>query len=139
MIPFTPGELEMLAAPNFAAMQDELVHVPQFKALDGYNELRTDWENAPDGGTYSCGFRPLRSDEKAQALASKSASSADVVTIDARVRLPLELEGVIGEHDRVRITRRFDRLLVQPLVFDVVGKPRIGPTGLELDLREVVT
>lgn len=59
--------------------------------------------------------------------------SAQVPSIDARIRLPVDT--AITSKDRIKITHRHGQALAAAQVYDVAGPPRQGPSGLVVDLR----
>ncbi|MEE8599236.1 MAG: hypothetical protein V3S69_06990 [Dehalococcoidales bacterium] len=58
-----------------------------------------------------------------------------VAVIVAKLRIPIGTD--VSEHDRISITSRYDEVQDTYPVFEVVGQPMIGPTGMVLNLSSV--
>lgn len=59
-----------------------------------------------------------------------------VVYADAKLRLPYD--AVVSVMDVVKITKRYGAV-VTPIVYEVMGAPLSGPTGIVCYLRQVTT
>lgn len=118
---FGSEELERLGLTQVAAMQDRCVLEVASSAPNAYGYGQA----YSDGAAPACGLHMSPSREVME--------SGQVAMPDARLRLPLgtNVTGV----DRVRITHRYGALLSTPLVYDVIGLPERGPSGLQLNLR----
>ena len=60
-------------------------------------------------------------------------ASTQVLVYDARLRLPIAT--VITNLDRIKITKRYGATLATALLYEVIGPPRQGPSGIVVDLR----
>jgi head-tail adaptor len=81
-----------------------------------------------DGSPIVCGVEMTPGRENRRA-------DMNVERIDATVRLPIAT--VIKATDHVKVTHRFGVILSIPLVFEVIGEIRRGPSGLQVDLQAV--
>ncbi len=118
---FTPVELARMQGTQDAAMMDACV-------LEAYGASTSNYgygHSYSDVSTSVCGLKPAPSREVME--------SGQVALPDARLRLPIHT-GVAGV-DRVRVTHRHGVALAVPLVYDVIGLPERGPSGLQLNLR----
>jgi hypothetical protein len=79
-----------------------------------------------DAGVSPCGL---------DIRASREMVNAEAHVYDARLRLPFGTQ--ISNIDRVRITHRYGNLMATPLVYDLIGDVRQGPSGILVDLRSV--
>ena len=91
-----------------------------------------------EDGTISYGA-PVESICGFKALNYKNSEGGDLyetVQADAELRLPLDVQ--IGPHDRVTLTKSFDRDLDPVRHFEVTGLPdSYGPSGHVVELKEV--
>ena len=77
-----------------------------------------------------CGFKAL------SYLGRASGELYDVVQADAELRLPLDVP--VGVHDRVNLTKSFDKELDPVLHFEVCDLPdSYGPSGHVVRLKEI--
>ena len=60
-----------------------------------------------------------------------------IVDRDAVLRLPHDT--IIAADSVVRVTHRFGELLLTPLVYEVIGQPAEGASGVVVQLRAVTT
>lgn len=123
-MPFSTDELSRMQATQEAAMMDSCVLVTKHReSTDGYgNPVYGEL----DGAEIACGFDPTASREVPD--------GSEVAITDAQLRLPLAQEVNVQAISRVTITRRFGVVLASPLLFDVIGLPERGPSGLVLNL-----
>ena len=84
-----------------------------------------------DGAATTCGYKPEPGSERTE----QWGTSMVVLRYDATLRLPLGT--TITYEDRVTITHRYGTALGTAITLEVVGRPRQGPLGLVVDLREV--
>jgi hypothetical protein len=125
--PLSDGELIALQATQEAAMPDECMLLRRVETgTDAYGMPEVEWVASPP---YPCGLADRASREVL--------AGTQVPLYDARLRLPLALDGAIDEADRVRITKRFGQALASPAEYEFIGLPRRGPSGLVADLRKV--
>jgi len=125
----TATELSRMRTTQDSAMQDVC-------RIGVYQENRDTYGN-PDtsspedlwhyGEEQACGLEHVRNRE--------TQSSGDVPVIDARLRLPIDVD--VGDKDRVRIEQRYGEALTVAQVFEIEGPVRRGPSGLVLGLRLV--
>lgn len=118
---FTTAELNAMQATQVAAMQDRAVLEVRSAGTSDYGY----GHSYQDGATTVCGLHMSPSREVMEA--------GQVAMPDARLRLPLGT--ALANVDRVRVTHRFGVALATPLVYDVIGLPERGPSGLQLNLR----
>ena len=133
------GHRALLRRRQEAQMLDELEHLPASITEDSYGEDVLSWPAPGDGTTYPCGFDPTGGREERQFLSGGQSASVQTVTVESTVRLSAAFEGSFGAHDRVRITKRFEEDLLNPPAFEVIGVPELGPSGLMLKLRSIMT
>jgi len=124
VLKFSPAELEDMQETQEDHMMDTCLIAEPSTTQDTYNnDVETfDWTTAEKS---DCGFNPNPSKEVLN----------QVPTSEAVVRLP-ELT-TISNQARLRITRRFGKSEASPDTFEVVGKPRLGPSGLLVWLKKV--
>ena len=94
-------------------------------SADAYGQRVETWT---PGSPFACGFNPKGGREVAGAEATP-------ILTDASVRLPIAT--VLNRKDQITITHRFGVALSPTQTFEIVGEPRRGPSGLQLDLRKV--
>lgn len=127
MLPFSASTLARMREVQEAHMQDTC-HILTYD---------TTWEETDEYGipiddylaevASICGLK-LYSPKEIHA-------SGEVPTILGELRLPIDT--VIDTRSRVRIVERFGEALVEPMLFDVGGPARRGPSGLVVFLRAV--
>ena len=125
MLPFSEDELARMQVAQESAMMDRCILLTKYEqGRDGHN-------NPIYGEAKSreliCGLDPTASQE--------IPDGSEVVLIDARLRLSLSTESSIRNISRVKIVKRFGVILDPPLIFEVVGLPERGPSGIVLNLR----
>lgn len=123
---FTAGELSRMQRTQNAAMMDTVQHLQRIAVVDRYN---LDSETFTPGPSYPGGFDPDPSTEGMEA--------SQVAQAEVKLRMPLSVDGVIANADRLRITHRFGVALDTPQDFEVVGLPERGPSGLVFNLKRV--
>ena len=79
------------------------------------------------GSEIACGFNFANRTVEVQ-------GESDVVLIDGHVRLPSGT--TVSSKDRIRITKRFGSAVTN-VDYEIIGEPRLGPSGLRLDIRKV--
>lgn len=126
---FTAGELTGLQNTQSAAMQDTCIHLEWSSTPDDYGNPAESWTPRL---TYACGLTPPRGTE------GMGKHQTEVTMKQPALRLPIDADGVIGNLDRVQITKRHGVTLSSPITYDVVGLPARGPSGLVAQL-ELVT
>ena len=122
---FTNSELSAMRQTQTSAMMDTcVVLIHGSGAIDAYGNPSAGYS---EGSPVRCGYHPGSSREVQQ--------GNETVLVDATLRLPVGT--VINSRDRVRLTHRFGEVLATPLLFDVMGQPAQGPSGLLVNLRRV--
>lgn len=121
--PFTADELSRLQQAQENGMFDTCI-IARYAAggVDDYGKLAPVWT---DGASTACGLAPNKHNEVM--------AGAQVVLSDAVLRLPIDT--VIGARDRVTVTHRFGVALGTALVYELLGEPMRGPSGLRINLR----
>jgi hypothetical protein len=109
-----------------SAMQDTCLHLACTTTNNEYGMPDESWSEAL---AYPCGFDPM--------VRPEAMPETDVPMTDAKLRISIDVQGVINEHDRLRITHRFGVLLSAPLDYEIVGLPERGPSGLMFSLKKV--
>jgi len=120
---FSTTELARMQATQNAAMQDTCqIGAYTAGSAGTYGMVAVTYTY---GDALSCGLEHLSPREMLP--------STDAPTIDARIRLPVGT--TITSRDLVKITYRYGVELGTAQVYQVVGPPRRGPSGLVCDLR----
>ena len=123
---FSAGELARMQAAQADSLQDTCVlQVWSSGSSDAYGQRVEAWT---DSAPMACGFNPKGGREV-------NGGEASPIITDASVRMPVGV--TVDRKDRVKITHRFGVALTAAQVFEVLGEPRRGPSGLQLDLRRV--
>lgn len=125
---FTTTELSRMQATQESAMQDTCQHLQRSTVADSFNLPA---ETFTAMLSYRCGFEPASLDEGMEVT--------EVAMVDAKLRLPLSVESVITNVDRLKITHRFGVAWAEQPVFEIVGKPERGPSGLVYNLKRLTT
>ena len=121
---FTATELSRLRSTQDGAMQD-VCRVGSYQSTDdAYNLPDVEYVYSTET---ACGLEMVSPEEEQ--------ASGEVSVIDAHLRLPIDT--VVTEHDRIRVEQRYNEALTNPLVFEVEGPVKRGPSGLVLELRLV--
>jgi hypothetical protein len=124
---FSAQEIAGMASTQEGAMMDTCQRLQRYTEADDYNNPK---QTFIAGASYSCGLDESPRDREAL-------DGTQVVMMDAKLRMSLDLEGVIANVDRLRITHRFGVALATPLDYEIIGAPRRGPSGLVFALRKV--
>jgi hypothetical protein len=122
---FTTGELEAMQSTQQVAMQDQAQLLERSSASDDDYGLPVETFTA--GTLYDCGLDPSAMDE--------GMDETEVVMMDAKLRLPLSAQDDLDNVDRIKITKRFGVTLTAQPVYEIVGDPERGPSGLVLNLK----
>lgn len=109
-------------------MQDTCQILARGTAEDEYNLPVESWSIL---ATYDCGFDPDISRYGMQ----EAMDETEVSTVNAALRLPLEAEDQALNTYRIQITHRFGVALSEQPVYEIVGDPERGPSGLVLKLK----
>jgi hypothetical protein len=122
---FTPGELTSMRAVQESAMQDTcVVQTAGSGAKDEYGYPAQAWV---DGQPVACGFgQQSRREFMGQAQVGEKSLTLRIPSGTAVTRL-----------DRIKITHRLGVALPVPEIYEIVGEPHSGPTGMLLNLRRV--
>lgn len=124
---FSSRELTDMQATQEAAMMDICQHLQRYIEDDDYNNKV---ETFIPGESYACGL-----DENPKG--PEAMEGTQVVMVDAKLRLSIDVDGVIANTDRIRITHRFGVALASTRDYEIVGVQRRGPSGLVFNLRKV--
>ena len=116
-----------MASTQEDAMMDTCQHLQRFTEVDDYNNAKPTYIAAE---SYSCGLDEAPKDREAM-------DGTQVVMMDAKLRMSIDVDGVIANVDRLRITHRFGVALTTPRDYEIIGAPRRGPSGLIFALRKV--
>lgn len=129
---FAASELSRMRNEQESSLQDAGRHWIRQITQDANGQQS---ESYDEGDTVSCGFEPT---EQSEALLDQSVAG-DVQTVikSAVLRLPLAMLDTIQDGDRFELLARYGTDLDLPLMFQLVGSPRPGTTGIVIDLREV--
>lgn len=128
---FTPDEFADMQTDQAAHMFDTCTLVIYVAgATDEYGMPLTTWVAGP---VVACGYDGRR---HAETGIPGGTEQTQVIITDGRVRLPIDTE--IMTQDRLLVTHRFGVLLETPILYELVGEPRRGPSGLLCDIRRVV-
>lgn len=120
-----PGELARMREAQANAMADTCEILEPAGGTDDFNLPLDDY---PEGGDpIACGYKPSSRREVQE--------SGEVTMADAELRLPVGTS--ISRRARVKVTHRHGETLSPPLLYDVIGVPARGPSGLLVTLRGV--
>lgn len=111
-----------------SAMQDECIILIY---SDTTNE---DGHPAPGytpGATLMCGL------ETDPSRVREVMDNTELVTVDARLRLPLSAETQVKATDRIKIMKRFGTTLITQAIYSIIGVPVRGPSGIRINLKLV--
>lgn len=127
---FSTAERGELRGAQAAHMPDTCIVQTHSVTQDAHGQEVIDYA---DGLPIACGFgyAPLGVAPEVER------ADGTTVTVDAQVRLTLADGQGIGTKDRVKLTKRFGTALAPAQVYEVVGPPRVGPSGVVLQLRQV--
>ena len=124
---FAPAELSGMQRTQNAAMMDTcIIYAHSATSQNAYGK---------PGATYTAGAR--------QACGYDATGGGEVlqgnetVTVDATFRLPVGTE--VSALDRVQLVARFGNELAISPMFEVVGMPEEGPSGIVVNARKVVS
>lgn len=126
--PLTFGDkrLEFMQRAQEAHMLDRCtLHYPTSEGTDGYNvPVLGDQEFQTQCGYDASGGREV-------------SDGSETVVADAALRLPLAMLPYVSKFGKIEITERHGRRVDPPLVFEMIGDPDEGPSGIVLTLRRV--
>lgn len=122
---FSLNDLAAMRAAQTAHMMDTCTILVY--SQDAQDDRGMPAETWTAGSATSCGLRLQTPRELLE--------GTDVPDVDAVLRLALT--DTVNEHDRVRITHRYGEALAEPLLFEVVGDAKPGPSGQVVALRRV--
>lgn len=121
---FTTAELTALETDQEAHMMDICTIGAYHAVPDGYGIPTATYQA---GAAVICGLN--------ENVRQEVQSRGEVVTIDAVLRLPVGT--AIDSRDRITITHRFGSELTVKPVYNIIGSPRTGASGLLLNLALV--
>lgn len=123
MRPIVSGELAQLQAAAEASMMCTCQRgVYTEGSEDDYGSPQITWVF---GASSVCGFDAKRSREVL--------SEGEVVVTDGELRMPIAT--TIDSRDHFKITHRYGAELATQPVYEVIGLPMRGPSGLVLNLK----
>lgn len=125
MIPLLPGEIAQMRGTQQAAMMDTCRRLVW--TYIGEDELGNPIYDYVPGAILICGLNP----DPAKELAGET----QLTVADARLRLAIGT--VLDNRDRLEILTRNGEALDPAPIYEIIGQPRRGVTGLLLDLRTV--
>jgi hypothetical protein len=126
MLPFSSSEMRWMQRIQEGAMQDTCIVMDYSQGdLDDYGNVSN--PEYTDSEPTRCGLDPQSQTEVMD--------GTQVIVSDAALRLPLNT--AIDNLDRVRITHRFGSALATPIIYEVIGQPAQGPSGIVVQLRSV--
>lgn len=120
---FTTTELARMQGLQESAMQDTCVVLTHQANTGDYGYGVPGYAS---GVPIPCGFNPK---------AREVMGDTEIALTDGSLRLPLNT--AVTNLDRVILTHRFDVQLVPGEVYEIMGVPERGPSGLRLNLRVV--
>jgi hypothetical protein len=121
---FTTAELNSLSDTQESAMQDTCNLITYSGSYNEFGELEQVWTTTSG---IACGVKMVGGVEEYRGQFIK-------LDIDAVIRLPIDTE--ITELDRVEVTKRFG-VDVDDMLYEVVGFPKRGSSGLQVDCKKV--
>jgi hypothetical protein len=117
------AELSHMQAANTSAMWDTCCIVSRTAGLlDEFGNPADVWT---EGADLACGLDMRTSYEVLQ--------GTQVPVRAPRLRLPFGT--VVTNLDRIKITKRYGVTLAAPLMYEIIGPPRQGPVGVQIDLK----
>lgn len=121
---FSAGELSDMRDAQEGHMMDICLLAEPSKTTDPYNLPKDSW-NWNAAVESACGF-----------YANPGKELLDQVPeAEAVVRLPIDL--ALSHQARLRVIQRFGEVQADPVTYDVIGTPRLGPSGLLVWLKKV--
>lgn len=127
MLPFRRTTLLRMREVQDGHMQD-VAHILEWS---------TTWEDTDDYGIPEDGWTALLETKCGLKLYSPKEiqASGEVPVVMGELRMPIGTK--IDTRSRIRITERYGEALVEPMLFDIEGPVRRGPSGLLIFLRTV--
>lgn len=122
---FSSDELARMQGAQESAMQDTCIVYTY--AAGATNALGHAAAGYTAQTAQPCGYKPNATRE--------ANDGGEVALVDAVLRLAID--ATIGEHDRVKVTKRFGVTLTDQPLYEVVGIPARGPSGLVVNLQRV--
>lgn len=126
----TAAERAAMQTTQESHMGDTCVIQSHSATQDAYGQESSTYT---DGASIPCGF----SYAPMGVAPEIERPTGTVMTIDAMVRLRIEDGEDVSPTDRVKLTHRFGEALSTPQVYEVTGNPRVGPSGIVLQLQRV--
>ena len=125
MSDFTSADLSRMQATQQTAMQDTCKVAPRVTTANALGEPAYTWPTY--GDAIDCGFNMKGGRERTR-------RDGTILITDGLVRLPIAT--AVNVTDRIQITHRFG-VEITALIFDVIGTPMRGPSGLQVELKAV--
>lgn len=125
---FDATTLALMRTTAEASMQDTCeIKRRQTGATDDYGYPAETWETVL---TSHCGVKEARQQE--------GMGSTEVIMHDATLRLPIDLDGLFDQTDRVQVTHRYGEALGSlAITYDIISKPERGVSALVLKMKKV--
>ncbi len=122
------GEIDRMKSTQESAMMDTCV-VQTYAAgsQNAYGEY--DSPTYTDGLPIACGFAWMTH------VSEIEGSERVIVERVPQVRLPIGT--VVDQKDRIKMTKRFGVTMATPEIFEMIGPPDEGPSGLVAMLKSV--
>lgn len=120
---FTTTELQRFQSEQVSSLMDTCVVLTYVGVTGDYGYGTPTYTS---GTPIPCGFN---------GKAREVMQDTQVVLTDGSLRLPLET--VVTNLDRIALTHRFDVQLVPGELYEILGAPERGPSGMRLNLRIV--
>jgi hypothetical protein len=124
---FTTADLSRMQSTQQAAMQDTCKIAVRVATVNVLGEPVYTWPVY--GSAIDCGLNMRGGRERER-------QDGTILITDGLLRLPIAT--TVNVTDRIQITHRFGVAISPTLVFDVVGEPMRGPSGLQVELKSVL-
>lgn|SRR5574341_1260091 len=128
MIAVNQGDLLWMRDMQEETMIDECMILTWSTTGKGrYNSSKGEFE---DGETFPCGFKPGATREVSD--------GTQMVAAEGIMRLPLAAGVELNKRNRIKLIKRQGAAITAPPIYEIIGKPLIGPTGIQINLRLAV-
>ena len=121
---FTPSHIALLESVQEAHMPHTAAILNRTAVANQYGEQETTYTSVWVG---PCGENRTPGKE--------ITVNRESVQIDAVLRLPKVSEAYISQGDRISITHRFGVALPTAVVYEAVGLPSHGPSGIQINAK----
>lgn len=132
---FATSQLNFMRGVQEARMQDKCKIGARVNGLDAYGKPSAviTW-----GSEIACGLDMREGFFKRGPIGegvSKSGAGLELVNYDARLRVAHDT--IVKAGDQVKITERFCSDITPEEIYEVMGPPETGPSGMRLILKKV--